>query len=175
MKVPPERATRSTSSRPWRLKNVKRPSMVAFGGGMFLFEPLRLAVFESLLPNGSSQLGPPLCFKRILIKFQIKHVCISVSDYLIYIETNTHIWSRFNHIVLKMFFSYKNSGSLSSKGNNICTWDCTRTCLFQLRFDLINHFKTSNGIFVRSTIFFTDNCGAIVQQNWCIAALSLKV
>lgn len=38
--------------------------MVAFGGGIFLFDPLRLAVFESLLPNGSSQLGPPLCFKE---------------------------------------------------------------------------------------------------------------
>lgn len=37
--------------------------MVAFGGGRLLFEPFKLAVFESLLPNGSSQLGPPLCFK----------------------------------------------------------------------------------------------------------------
>lgn len=69
IKVRPERATRSTSSRPWRLKNVKRPSMVAFGGGMFLFEPLKLAVFESLLPKGSSQLGPPLYFK-IIVKVQ---------------------------------------------------------------------------------------------------------
>lgn len=47
--------------------------MVAFGGGMFLFAPLRLAVLESLLPNGSSQLGPPLCFRKIN-EFQIKHM-----------------------------------------------------------------------------------------------------
>jgi hypothetical protein len=37
--------------------------MVELGAGMLLFEPPRLAVFESLLPNGSSQLGPPLCIK----------------------------------------------------------------------------------------------------------------
>lgn len=34
--------------------------MVEFGAGMLLFEPLRLAVLKSFLPNGSSQLGPPL-------------------------------------------------------------------------------------------------------------------
>lgn len=35
--------------------------MVEFGAGMLVFAPLRLAVLESFLPNGSSQLGPPLC------------------------------------------------------------------------------------------------------------------
>lgn len=35
--------------------------MVEFGGGMLLFDPLKLAVLESLLPSGSSQDGPPLC------------------------------------------------------------------------------------------------------------------
>lgn len=60
--VEPERATRSISSSPWRLNNVIRFSMVEFGAGMLVFEMLKLAVLESLLPNGSSQLGPPLCF-----------------------------------------------------------------------------------------------------------------
>ncbi len=32
---------------------------------MLLFEALMLAVFESLLPNGSSQFGPPLCFNTL--------------------------------------------------------------------------------------------------------------
>jgi len=32
---------------------------VLFGAGMLLLEPLKLAVLESLLPNGTSQLGPP--------------------------------------------------------------------------------------------------------------------
>lgn len=50
---------------------------MAFGGGMFLFEPFKLAVLESLLPNGSSQLGPPLCF-NITMKFQIKHICLKL-------------------------------------------------------------------------------------------------
>lgn len=32
-----------------------------FGAGMFLFEPVKLAVVESLLPRGNTQFGPPLC------------------------------------------------------------------------------------------------------------------
>lgn len=35
--------------------------MVEFGAGMFLFAFFKLAVLESLLPNGTSQCGPPLC------------------------------------------------------------------------------------------------------------------
>jgi hypothetical protein len=48
-------------SRPW-LANL--PMMVgreSLGAGMRLFEPLRLAVSESLLPSGTSQPGPPVC------------------------------------------------------------------------------------------------------------------
>lgn len=57
---------------------------MAFGGGMFLFEPLRLAVFESLLPNGSSQLGPPLCFKESS-KFQNLIFLISINGIMLII------------------------------------------------------------------------------------------
>lgn len=74
-----------------------------------------------------------------------------------------------------VFFSYKNSGSSSSKCNNVCTRDCMRTCLFQFSFDLINHLKTSEGIFIRPAIFFTSNRHTIVQQNRRIATLSLKI
>lgn len=40
--------------------------MVEFGAGMLLFEPLRLAVLESFLPNGSAQFGPPLCTIQLI-------------------------------------------------------------------------------------------------------------
>ena len=44
------------------MNNVTRFWRVEFGGGILVFEVVKLAVFESLLPNGSSQFGPPLYF-----------------------------------------------------------------------------------------------------------------
>jgi hypothetical protein len=75
---------------------------------MFLFEPLRLAVFESLLPNGSSQLGPPLCFIRIF-KFQIQHICVR---YYLHIDTrareHTHTHIKFNYIINVISLNFLN-------------------------------------------------------------------
>lgn len=64
--VIPERATRSTISRPCLLNLVRMVWKVLFGAGMSLLEPLRLAPLESLLPSGTSQLGPPVfCTKKL--------------------------------------------------------------------------------------------------------------
>lgn len=57
----PDSATRSTLSSPCLSKNFMRRCSVAFGGGRFLLASFIYAVFESLLPSGSSQYGPPLC------------------------------------------------------------------------------------------------------------------
>ena len=47
-------------SRPCLLNLVRMVWKVLLGAGMSLLEPLRLAPLESLLPNGTSQLGPPV-------------------------------------------------------------------------------------------------------------------
>jgi hypothetical protein len=57
----PDSATRSTLSSPCLWKNLIRRCNVAFGGGRFLLASFMFAVFESFLPKGSSQYGPPLC------------------------------------------------------------------------------------------------------------------
>ena len=56
----PDRATRSTMLSPLSLNLVKMVWNVLLGAGMLLFEPLMLAPRESLLPKGTSQLGPPV-------------------------------------------------------------------------------------------------------------------
>jgi len=45
---------------PLSLNFVKMVWNVLLGAGMLLFEPLMLAPRESLLPKGTSQLGPPV-------------------------------------------------------------------------------------------------------------------
>ncbi|KAM3699862.1 hypothetical protein ACB098_05G056000 [Castanea mollissima] len=42
-----------------------------FGVGILLLEPLKLALLESLLPNGTSQLGPPTCASKTWSAFSI--------------------------------------------------------------------------------------------------------
>lgn len=87
--IVPESATRSTSLRPWRWNNVMRFWIVEFGGGMLLLERLTLAVLESLLPRGSSQLGPPLChFMAVIfvsrrLKRMDKQDLVSVIKFLV--------------------------------------------------------------------------------------------
>ena len=44
---------------------------VLFGAGMLLLDPLKLAVLESFLPNGTSQYGPPVC--HYINKFQAQN------------------------------------------------------------------------------------------------------
>nr|CAB3484507.1 unnamed protein product [Digitaria exilis] len=61
MVCPPESATRSTTSSPWLANLPMMVGSVSLGAGMRLFEPLRLAVSESLLPSGTSHPGPPVC------------------------------------------------------------------------------------------------------------------
>lgn len=56
----PDNATRSTISSPCSLNFVRMVWKVLLGAGMLLFDPLKLAPLESLLPNGTSQLGPPV-------------------------------------------------------------------------------------------------------------------
>jgi len=48
-------------SSPLSLNLVRMVSNVLLGAGMLLFEPLMLAPRESLLPKGTTQLGPPVC------------------------------------------------------------------------------------------------------------------
>jgi hypothetical protein len=60
----PDNATRSTTLRPCNLNLVRIVWNVLFGAGILLFEPLKLALLESLLPNGTSQLGPPVCIHK---------------------------------------------------------------------------------------------------------------
>lgn len=60
----PERATRSTKLSPCLLNLVRMVWKVLFGAGISLFEPLRLAPLESLLPSGTSQWGPPACISK---------------------------------------------------------------------------------------------------------------
>lgn len=57
----PDNATRSTRLSPCSLNLVRIVWKVLFGAGMLLFEPLKLAPLESLLPRGTTQLGPPAC------------------------------------------------------------------------------------------------------------------
>lgn len=54
--------------------------MVEFGAGMLVFAPLRLAVLESFLPNGSSQLGPPLCKTQFVSFLSQKSSCICIEQ-----------------------------------------------------------------------------------------------
>jgi len=61
VRIVPDRATRSTMSSPLSLNLVRMVSNVLLGAGMLLFEPLMLAPRESLLPKGTTQLGPPVC------------------------------------------------------------------------------------------------------------------
>jgi len=52
-------------------------SNVLFGAGILLLEPLRVALLESLLPNGTSQFGPPACMnekKYARVLFILKEV-----------------------------------------------------------------------------------------------------
>src|SRR4051794_32152328 len=44
---------------------------VLFGAGMLLLEPLKLAPLESLLPNGTSQFGPPDCVHNKTLSFDL--------------------------------------------------------------------------------------------------------
>lgn len=57
----PDSATRSTMLSFCLLNLVRIVWKVLFGAGMLLLEPLKLALFESLLPSGTSQFGPPDC------------------------------------------------------------------------------------------------------------------
>ncbi|KAF3680284.1 hypothetical protein FXO38_02382 [Capsicum annuum] len=52
---------RSTRSSPCLLNLERMESNVLFGEGILLLDPLKLALLESLLPNGTSQFCPPVC------------------------------------------------------------------------------------------------------------------
>ena len=55
-----DRATKSIKFKPCRLNLVMRVWRVEFGTGISLFDPLKLAVVESLLPSKTSHPSPPL-------------------------------------------------------------------------------------------------------------------
>lgn len=55
----PDKATKSRGERPFALNRSIRASRVEVGGGMAPLTAAKLAVWESLLPNFTSQLGPP--------------------------------------------------------------------------------------------------------------------
>ncbi|WRX17240.1 hypothetical protein QQP08_009727 [Theobroma cacao] len=56
----PDKATKSSMSRPCSLKLAMRVSREEFGAGMNWFAPSKLAFRESFLPNHTFHLGPPL-------------------------------------------------------------------------------------------------------------------
>lgn len=112
---------------------------VLFGAGMSLLEPLRLAPLESLLPSGTSQLGPPVfCTKKLSqtnTQSQLKEIY--------YAKKNKE-----KEIKKERKKDYYDCGVSSSNGQNISTRNSLRTLLFQGRFDLINDFKASSRVSV---------------------------
>ena len=58
----PDRVTKSIKFRPCRLNLLMRIWRVEFGAGISLFDALKLAVVESLLPSKTSQPSPPLWY-----------------------------------------------------------------------------------------------------------------
>lgn len=99
---------------PFNLNLVRIVWNVLFGAGRFWFEPLKFASRESLLPNGTSQHGPPV--KTVVS---------------------------------------------SSNGQDIRTRHSMWEFLFQCRFYLVYHFKTSKQI--------------AVQQHRCITSLDKAI
>lgn len=59
--IVPERATKSFSESPWLAKFSLSLSRLRNGPGIDLLASALLAVMESLLPNPTSQEGPPSC------------------------------------------------------------------------------------------------------------------
>ena len=137
----PERATRSTISRPCLLNLVRMVWKVLLGAGMSLLEPLRLAPLESLLPNGTSQLGPPVFSYKNKTNYNKHPISSLIKQKLYYAKTKAKDKR-------KKRMSYNDSGVSGSNGQNISTRNSLRTFFLQSRFDLINHFKSSSRVSV---------------------------
>lgn len=123
------------------------------GAGMLLLDPLKLAPFESLLPNGTIQLGPPTC-----------------------IHTNKDSMKILN---LKKIFhflnlTHKNSGFFSSKSHYISTRNCLRALFLKCRLNLIDHFKSTCRIPVGIRSLLTQHASGAVKKYRCITALQRK-
>lgn len=122
---------------------------------MELFAALLLAVVESLLPKSTFHEGPPNYKCQIILTLSVP---INITKYVLFFLT----WKI--KLQEKKWKLYMNNRVMSSQSEDISAGYHSGACFFELGFNVINYFKSSDRVIVWSCCFLANKVGCIIQK-----------